>query len=83
MSLIGYHHYPRKHIQPRAMAKEAFYFNHDYTARNDDKILELRANFGAEGYGIFWMIVETMAENEHGGLNASLLGGAIARLWGG
>lgn len=57
------------------MAKEAFYFNHDYTARNDDKILELRANFGAEGYGVFWMIVETMAENEHGGLNASLLGG--------
>jgi hypothetical protein len=57
------------------MAKESFYFTHDYNARNDDKILELRANFGAEGYGVFWMIVETMAENEHGGLKASLLGG--------
>lgn len=57
------------------MPKETFYFTHDYNARNDDKILELRASYGAEGYGVFWMIVETMAENEHGGLKASLMGG--------
>lgn len=57
------------------MAKETYYFNHDYNARNDDKILELRSKFGAEGYGIFWMIIETMAENENGGAKASLIGG--------
>ncbi len=57
------------------MAKETFYFSHDYNARNDDKILELRAKYGSEGYGIFWMIIESMAENEDGGLKASLLAG--------
>lgn len=57
------------------MAKETFYFTHDYNARNDDKILELRAKYGAEGYGIFWMIVETMAENSNGGSNSLLIGG--------
>jgi hypothetical protein len=57
------------------MPKETFYFSHDYNARNDEKILELRAEFGPEGYGIFWMIVETMAENENCGIKASLLGG--------
>lgn len=57
------------------MAKDTFYFQHDFNARNDEKILELRACYGAEGYGIFWMIVETMAENENGGVKASLMAG--------
>jgi hypothetical protein len=57
------------------MAKQTFYFSHDYNARNDEKILELRSEFGAEGYGIFWMLVETMAENDNSGIKASLLGG--------
>jgi Domain of unknown function (DUF4373) len=57
------------------MAKDSFYFSHDYNARNDEKILELRSKFGAEGYGLFWMIVETMAENESGGINRGLIAG--------
>jgi hypothetical protein len=57
------------------MPKDTFYFSHDYHARNDEKILELRLKFGAEGYGVFWMLVETMAENENGGAKASLMGG--------
>lgn len=57
------------------MSKETFYFTHDYNARNDDKILELRSLYGAEGYGIFWMIAETMAENTNGGIKKSLIGG--------
>ncbi len=57
------------------MAKETFYFTHDYNARNDDKILELRSIHGVEGYGVFWMIVETMAENSNGGVKATLIGG--------
>lgn len=57
------------------MPKDTFYFQHDYNARNDEKILELRSRFGAEGYGVFWMIVETMAEDKNGGLNSDLIGG--------
>lgn len=55
--------------------KESFYFPHYYGARNDDKILELRARFGAEWYGVFWMILETMAENSDGTINRGLIGG--------
>ena len=42
--------------------KDNYYFQHDYNARNDEKILVLRAKYGAEGYGVFWMILEFMAE---------------------
>ena len=42
--------------------KEAFYFSHDYHARSDEKILRIRAKYGAKGYGIYWMLVEIMAE---------------------
>lgn len=57
------------------MAKDTFWFKHDYNARNDERILELRSELGAEAYGIFWMVVETMAENDNGGVKASLIGG--------
>lgn len=57
------------------MAKDSFWFKHDYNARNDEKILELLSEHGAEAYGIYWMIVETMAENDNGGVKASLMGG--------
>lgn len=57
------------------MAKDSFWFKHDYNARNDEKILELRSIHGAEAYGIYWMIVETMADNDNGGVKASLMGG--------
>jgi len=68
------------------MAKETFYFQHDYNARNDDKILELRSRYPKEGYGTFWMIIETMAENENGGVKATLIGGlsqgfGVAKDW--
>lgn len=57
------------------MSKDSFYFSHDYNARNDEKILELRSTYGAEGYGVFWMMVETMAENKNAGMNRLLVGG--------
>jgi hypothetical protein len=57
------------------MAKDSFWFKHDNNARNDEKILELRANFGAEGYGVFWMIVETMAEDDLGYIQLKNIGG--------
>ena len=57
------------------MAKDSFWFKHDYNARNDEKILELMSEYGAEAYGIYWMIIESMAENENGCIKATLIGG--------
>lgn len=45
------------------MAKEAYYFSHDANARNDEKILMLRAEHGMEGYGIYWVLLEMMFES--------------------
>ena len=38
------------------------YFSHDSNARNDDKILALRMELGALGYGIYFMLLERMRE---------------------
>lgn len=44
------------------MAKNDQYFPHDYQARNDVKCLFLRQQLGMEGYGIFWFLVESLAD---------------------
>lgn len=44
------------------MSKE--WFRHDVNARHDPKIVLMRAMYGAEGYGIYWMIIETLRETE-------------------
>ena len=46
-----------------AKKKEAYYFTHDYNARNDEKIKDLVMDMGMEGYGIFWSIVEDLYNN--------------------
>ena len=43
--------------------KDSFYFSHDYNAANDYKILFLRQQLGMEGYGIFWYLVEQLAQS--------------------
>ena len=45
------------------MAKETFYFSHDYSCINDPKIQALIGKHGAKGYGIFWRIVEMLHED--------------------
>lgn len=40
------------------------YFSHDSNARNDERILRLRRDLGARGYGIYWMLLERMREEE-------------------
>lgn len=45
------------------MSKETYYFSHDANARNDEKILMLRAEHGMEGYGIYWALLEMMFES--------------------
>jgi len=45
------------------MAKNTFYFSHDYNARNDIKIKKLLSKHGFIGYGIFWAIIEELYNN--------------------
>ncbi|GIM52003.1 hypothetical protein CAPN004_10330 [Capnocytophaga cynodegmi] len=45
------------------MSKNNFYFSHDGNARNDEKLLSVRVNMGAEGYGIYFMVIEKLLES--------------------
>jgi len=45
------------------MKKSTFYFSHDYNAHNDVKILFLRQQLGMEGYGIYWFLIESLADS--------------------
>ena len=44
------------------MAKKTSYFSHDSNARNDEKILAVRMRLGAEGYGIYFMLIERLRD---------------------
>jgi hypothetical protein len=44
------------------MKKDTFYFSHDYNAHDDVKVLFLRQELGMEGYGIFWFLIEKLAD---------------------
>ena len=41
------------------------YFNHDSTARNDYRIISMRAKLGMEAYGVFWAILELLFTEEN------------------
>lgn len=46
------------------MAKEnTYFFSHDYNAHNDVKILFMRQQLGMEGYGIYWFLIENLANS--------------------
>jgi hypothetical protein len=44
------------------MKKDNIYFSHDYSANSDFKILLMRQDLGMEGYGIYWYLIEKLAE---------------------
>lgn len=46
-----------------ANGKLAYYFPHDYHARNDEKIESLLLDHGWEAYGVYWMLIERMYES--------------------
>jgi hypothetical protein len=46
------------------MAKNTFYFQHDYNCSSDPKIQALLYKYGSSGYGIYWRIVEMLHEIE-------------------
>jgi len=44
--------------------KETYYFSHDYSPREDEKIQNLIFKLKYEGYGLYWAIVEMLYQNE-------------------
>ena len=46
----------------RSYAKDSYYFPHDYNARSDPKVMALRSVYGAEGYAVYFMLLEIMRE---------------------
>lgn len=44
------------------MAKEAYYFSHDFGARNDPKLQKVLMKLGQEGKGVYWDLVEMLFE---------------------
>lgn len=55
--------------------KDAYYFSHDSNARNDEKILMLRAEHGWEGYGMYWALIEMMFESSDASLSLNKIKG--------
>ena len=47
------------------MAKDTFYFSHDYNVRSDIKIKKLIIKHGYLGYGLFWAILEDLYSNQN------------------
>lgn len=45
--------------------KDAYFFPHDSNAKRDPKMLMLRHQLGAEGYGLYWMLVEDLREQNN------------------
>lgn len=37
------------------------YFSHDQNAMSDPKILDLRGDYGMEGYGVYWGVIEALS----------------------
>ncbi len=44
------------------MSKDAFYFSHDSNARNDQRRMKVRMEYGMEGYGVYFGIIEILRE---------------------
>ena len=44
------------------MSKDCYYFTHDSNAKDDPKCVLMIEQLGMEGYGIYWMLVETLRD---------------------
>jgi hypothetical protein len=47
------------------MAKDSLWFKHDLNARNDLKTEAMIDDYGAQGYGTYWWIVEKLHEERN------------------
>jgi len=51
--------------------KETYYFSHDCDAKSDFKIKKMMNKYGIAGYGLYWIIVEILAEQKENMLELS------------
>lgn len=58
--------------------KDSYYFSHDSNAKDDPKCVLLIEQLGLEGYGIFWVLIETLRDQPSYRYPIKLIG-AIAR----
>lgn len=42
--------------------KEAYYFSHDSNAHRDERCVKLRAKHGWYGYGLYWVLIESLRD---------------------
>lgn len=63
-----------------AHVKDAYTFLHDANARNDVRMLTLRAKFGVEGYGVYFMLLEILRESTDYRIPSALLEGISINL---
>ena len=69
---------------PRAffyyMLNKSYYFQHDYNAAYDEKIMYLRSIYGMEGYGLYWYFIELMHQSQNSKLKCKLINGIAFQL---
>lgn len=58
--------------------KDAYYFPHDSNAKDDPKCILLIEQLGLEGYGIYWVLIETLRDQPNYSYPLALLP-ALAR----
>lgn len=46
------------------MGKDSFWFRHDSNAKDDPKCILLIEQLGPEGYGIFWILIELLRDQQ-------------------
>ena len=61
------------------MAKETYFFSHDFNARNDPKLVAVQQKYGLEGLGAYWCIIENLYE-QNGMLEVSKVGALAYQL---
>lgn len=52
-------------------SKDTYWFPHDSNARHDPKIITLISEYGAKGYGFYWIMVEMLREQTDYSLDIS------------
>jgi hypothetical protein len=54
--------YLKQQERRRYILKDAYYFSHDSNAKDDPKCTMLIEQLGLEGYGIYWVLIETLRD---------------------
>jgi histone H3/H4 len=62
------------------MHNKSYYFQHDFNAANDEKILYVRSMYGMEGYGLYWYFIELMHQSQDSKLKCKLINGISYQL---